>query len=487
MKHQIASGFIWSLSERLVAQGIMLIVSMVLARMIEPTEYGIVSIVTIFVTFADIFVTGGFGSALVQRKSADVSDYNTAFSVSLIVSIVLYLILFCVSDNVGIFFNMKELSAVLKVMGLRLPIASINTVQHSIVQRKMEFKKFFFATLMGTVVSAYVGIYLAYSGYGVWALVGQYMSNTLIDTIVLLAIEKWKPKFQISIRKARSILDFGWKVFLQKLSYTFVGNVQGLVIGKHFSPEELAFYNNGIQVPNVVLTNIYDTLGKVLFPAISKVQDDEDKKKDLIRVSVSLATFFLAPIAIGLIIIGKPLIYVMYTEKWVACVPFLQIFCVRFLTRPLTTILQQAVFAIGRSDIVLKIDTVANVMMLGMLAITVFMQKGVVWVALGILPAVVVGAIIYMWVGKKYFGYSLKEQCMDMVPSYLCATIMGVVTNLVAFLTDDSIVLLLFQIIVGIVSYFTITAILNRKTLNVVLKLMSNYSAKIRLKHKRGL
>lgn len=487
LKHQIANGFIWSLSERLAAQGIMMVVSIVLARLVEPSEYGIVSIVTVFVTFADIFVSGGFGSALVQKKDADELDYNTAFSISFIISIILYLVLFVASDYIGIFYNMEELGAVLKIMGLRLPIAAINTVQHSVIQRNMEFKKFFFATLIGTIISAFVGIYLAYSGYGVWALVGQYMSNTLIDTLVLLVIENWKPKFRVSLKKAKGILSFGWKVFLQKLSYTLTGNIQSLVIGKQFSSEDLAFYNNGTKIPDVILSNIYDTMGKVLFPAISKVQDDSEKKKELIRQSVSLATFFLAPMALGLVIIGKPLVYIMYTEKWAACIPFLQIFCIRFLTRPLTTILQQAVFAIGRSDIVLVIDTVTNAMILGMLAITAFVFKSVIGVALGVLPAVVAGFMIYVWIGKKYFRYGFKEQFIDMMPSYFCAIIMGIITHFLSFLISNSVALLVFQILVGVCSYFVLSVVLNRKTLRIALELMNNYVKKMHHKHRKSV
>lgn len=453
----------------------MLVVSIVLARLVEPQEYGIVSIVTVFVTFADIFVSGGFGSALVQKKNTDELDYNTAFSISFIISIVLYFALFIISDYIGAFYNMEELGIVIKVMGLRLPIAAINTVQHSVIQRNMEFKKFFFATLIGTVISAFVGIYLAYSGYGVWALVGQYMSNTLIDTIVLLMIGKWKPRFQISTRKARDILSFGWKVFLQKLSYTLIGNVQSLVIGKQFSSEDLAFYNNGTKIPDAILSNIYDTMGKVLFPAISKVQDDAEKKKELIRQSVSLATFFLAPMALGLMIIGKPLIYVIYTEKWASCIPFLQIFCMRFLTRPLTTILQQAVFAIGRSDIVLMIEMITNVLILGMLVITVFVFKSVIGVALGVLPAVVVGFLIYVWIGKKYFNCGFKEQFMDMMPSYFCAAIMGIIIYSMSFFISNAVALLVFQILVGVCSYFVLSVVLNRKTLSAALKLVNSY------------
>lgn len=462
-KDKIASGFLWAYGEKIAAQGIALIVTAVLARLIDPENYGMISIVTVFIEFGDIFVTGGFGSALVQKKETDDLDLNTTFSLSFVMGWVIYLVLFFCAPLIADFFAMQELAKIIKIMGLRLPLAAINTVQHASVQRNMEFKKFFFSTLSGTVISAAVGIGMALKGYGVWALAGQYLTNTSIDTIMLLVIGGWHPKIQLSMMRLRNILSFGWKILVQRFVYTLTNNIQSLVIGKQFAPQELAFYNNGIKIPVVILSNIYDTMARVFFPVFSKKQDQDDKLKTMMRQSIKMAAFLLAPVSIGLFAAAKPLVFVLLTEKWSKCIPFLQIYCLRYIPRPFTTMVQQAILARGRSDIILKIEIALNVCMLGSLYIAAFLMRSVIMIAIGTLVAVLVGTVIYIYLAKKIFGYTIYEQLGDVLVSYLCAILMGILVYLESYLIQSYVVLLIVQVISGGVIYAGFTFFFNRK------------------------
>ena len=255
-KNSIFGGLFWTFGERIIAQLVSLVVTIILARLLDPEHYGIISIVTVFITFCNIFVSSGFGSAVVQKKNADDDDFNTAFMIGFIISLILYAVIFTFSPFIGNFYNMPLLSPVMRIMGLRLILASFNTIQHAYIQKNMQFKKFFFATLIGTVISAVVGIIFAVLGFGVWALVAQYLTNTIIDSIVLLLIGQWKPKFVLKKSRAKKLFSFGWKVLVTEVVYTLEGDIRSLIVGKVFGSADLAYYDQGKKYPSLLVTNI---------------------------------------------------------------------------------------------------------------------------------------------------------------------------------------------------------------------------------------
>lgn len=484
LEKKIATGFVWVYAERMATQGIMLLVSIVLARLIAPEKYGIVSIVTVLVSFADIFVTGGFGTALVQKKDVNDSDYNTVFGLSFILGCIMYALLFVIAPYIAAFFEMPELSSILRVMGVRLPIAALNTVQNACVQRNMEFKKYFFATLLGTIISAIVGITMAIYGLGVWALVGQYLVNTCIDSIVLMVIGSWRPRLCIQIKRIIPIMSFGWKILAQKFVYTVLDNIQNLIIGKKFTADDLAFYNNGNKFPQVILSNVYDTIAKIMFPLLSERQDENEKTKKMIRVTIEMCTFLMAPICIGLLTIAEPLIQITFTEAWLGCVPFLQIYCIKYLWRPYTTIMQQAVLSKGRSDIVLKLEILLAICSFLTLYIAAFKFHSLKMIAYGVILPEIVCVVIYAMISKTLFNYSLVEQVVDVIRSYLCAAVMGIVVYMMSLMDIHIFVKLVGQISVGVLIYIIISIIFNNKLCITIFRLMKLYLLKIPVRKK---
>ena len=459
-KNGIKGGLIWSFGERITAQLVSTIVTIVLARLLDPTHYGIISIVTVFITFCNVFVTSGMGSAIVQKKEVNDEDYNTAFFISLSIAIILYVVLFFAAPFVADFYEMSELKWVLRIMALRLPLASINSIQQAHVQRAMKFKRFFIATLFGTVLSGVVGIGCAVKGLGVWALVAQYLTNTTVDTIVLFFVEKWIPKFQFSSKKAKAIFSFGWKVLATDLVYTAEEDIRSLIVGKVFGSADLAYYDQGKKYPSILVNNLNSAINKVMLPAYSRSQDDLENLKKMLRKSIAVGIFVLAPVLLGFAAISDSFISVVLTEKWMLCSPYIKIFCFIYLTRPLETACHQALLAIGRSDIVLRIMIAINMVALVAVFIAVFCFNSVFLIAVGSLFSSFVSLTSFMAYSNKLIGYRLHEQLKDICPALLCSAVMGIAVYAIGQCEINKLVLLISQVIFGSVIYIVLAKIL---------------------------
>lgn len=459
-KKKIASGLIWTFGERILAQFVSTLVTIILARVLSPENYGIISIVTVFITFCNVFVVSGMGSALVQKKDADIQDYNTAFFISLIIAIILYSILYITSPIIAKFYEMEELVYVIRVMALRLPIASINTIQNAHIQKQMAFKRFFISTLFGTIVSGTIGIVMALYNLGVWSLVAQYLSNTIISTIVLLMVDSWRPKLQFSFLSAKKIFSFGWKVLATELIFTLETDVRSLIIGKVFGPADLAYYDQGKKYPSILVSNINSAINKVMLPVYSNNQDDIKRLKEMLRKSVSIGIYILAPIMIGFAILSDSFIRIILTDKWISCKPFIIIFCFSFLTRPLETACHQVILAIGLSEVVLNMMIFINGFSIIILLIAVFIFKSVLLIAIGSLISSIISLVIFMRVTTNLIGYSYREQFLDIAPSLFCSIIMGIVVYFVGKIYLNSIYIIFIQIFIGILIYLILSYIL---------------------------
>jgi O-antigen/teichoic acid export membrane protein len=450
---KIMSGLFWTFGERICAQLVTTVVSIILARVLDPEHYGIISIVMVFISICNVFVTSGFGSAVIQSKTAEEKDFDTAFWMSFGLAILLYGVLFISAPFISAFYNMEQLTSVMRVMGLRIPIASVNSIQQAYVRRQMVFKRFFIATLFGTVISGVVGVVLAMSGFGVWALVAQYLTNTTVDTIILWFVGGWQPKIRFSKKKVHGIFSFGWKTLATDLIVTLEGDIRSLIIGKVFSSADLAYYDQGKKIPSLLVTNINASINKVMLPAYSRSQDNLGELKRMLRRSIQIGIFILAPILLGLAAVSEQFVKVILTEKWIPCIPLIQIFCVSYLTRPLETACHQALLAIGKSDVVLKIIMCINVVDAGALLIAAFVFKSVQLIAVGSIAVMITSLVCFMFNINKYLGYKLREQLKDIVPSIVCALIMVIVVIFAGKIKAPQILVLCIQILIGGIVY----------------------------------
>ena len=485
-KNGIKGGLIWSFGERITAQLVSTVVTIVLARLLDPTHYGIISIVTVFITFCNVFVTSGMGSALVQKKEVDERDYNTAFLISLTIAIALYIVLFFSAPYIARFYEMPELKWVLRVMALRLPLASVNSIQQAHVQRAMQFKRFFIATLFGTVLSGFVGIALAIKGFGVWALVAQYLTNTTVDTIVLLFVEKWIPKFQFSLEKAKTIYSFGWKVLATDLVYTAEEDIRSLIVGKVFGSADLAFYDQGKKYPSILVNNLNSAINKVMLPAYSRSQDDIENLKKMLRKSIAVGIFVLAPVLIGFAAVSDSFIDVVLTSKWLFCSPYIKIFCFIYLTRPLETACHQALLAIGRSDIVLRIMIAINVVALAAVFIATFGFHSVFLIAVGSVISSFVSLGSFMFFSNRLIGYKMKEQFADVCPALMISIVMGAAVYVIGFIDINKVLLLILQVLVGGAIYIALSKIFKLSAYNYLISTVKRSVQKVRGKAEKN-
>lgn len=443
----------WKFAERITAQVVTFVVSIVLARILDPSDYGIVSLVTVFITIANVFVSDGLGSALIQKKEADALDFSSALYFNTLFSIFLYGILFFAAPFIARFFGegYEILSPILRVLGLRIIVAAINSVQQAYVSRKMIFQKFFWATLFGTVASAFVGIWMAYHGYGAWALVGQYLTNTTVDTIVLAVVLGKKPVLAFSFKRVKKLFDYGIKILGSGLLVAMYTEVRSFIIGKVYTSSDLAYYDKARQFPSLFVNNIVATISAVLFPKMSSEQDDLALVKATTKRSIRFTSYLMCPLMFGLAAIAESLVRLLLTDKWLPCVPLLQVLCITYLWQPIHSADIQAIKAVGRSDIILKLEIIKKSIEIVVLVAVMFISVDAIVISMSVNATLFV-AVNAMPV-KKLLGYSLKEQIKDMVPSFVMSAIMAVVVWAFNFLPLSSALILMVQVIVGVALY----------------------------------
>lgn len=450
-KNKIAVNFLWRFLERCGAQLVTFVVSIVLARLLDPETYGTIALVTVFTTILQVFIDSGFGTALIQKKDADDVDFSTVFYFNMVMCLALYGLLFLIAPAIAAFYHRPELTAIVRVLGLILIISGVKSIQQSYVSRQMLFKRFFFATLGGTIGAAAVGIWMAYKGFGVWALVAQYLFNATIDTVILWITVEWCPKAVFSWERLKSLFSFGWKILISALLETGYNELRQLLIGKLYSSSDLAYYNKGRQFPNLIITNVNASINSVLLPVMSSVQDQRERVKAMTRRSICVSTYIMSPLLIGLAVVSKPLIILLLTEKWLPCQPFLCIYCAIFVFYPIHTANLNAIKAMGRSDLFLKLEIIKKVV--GLLILIITLRYGVLAIAYGMLVSSVISQVVNSWPNKKLLNYSYIEQLRDIFANIALAVAMGAIAWCITLLNWSSWLTIIFQIILGAAIY----------------------------------
>lgn len=472
-KKSIFSSFLWRLFELIGSQGVSFIVSIILARQLTPSDYGVVAIVSVIISIVDVFVTRGFGTALIQKKNADDIDFSTVFFFNIAFTIFLYLILFFCAPSIATFYDNQELVLLIRILGIRILFSGINSVQQAYISRRMEFKKFFFATFGGTLISAALGIVMAYSGFGAWALVSQYLVNVVVDTIVLWVISGWRPIKAFSYSRLRELLRYGWKILCAALLGTLYNNIQSFIIGKRYSASDLAYYNKGKQLPQTIISSISTAMEGVMFPAMANVQVDSNEVKQIARKSISISAFVIFPLALGLFATSEDVIVVLFTQKWIAAAPLLRYACFIYMLWPIQTVGLQVIKAKGRSDIFLGMEIYKKV--IGLSGVIVGMHWGVQGIVLAETVVSIISAIIDMIFAGKLISYKLSEQLMDVGNSLISACIMCAVVMLSTKIIQTSLIVgLIIRVIGGIVIYVICAILFHNSNLYILTNYLRN-------------
>ena len=472
LKKQIMSGMVWKFAERFIAQGVSFIVSLVLARILMPEDYGVVAIINVFITVADVFLTSGLNTALIQKQDANELDFSTIFYCNLGLGVVLYIILFLLAPWMAAAYHMPILTSAVRVFALRLPISAYQSIQTAYVSRRMDFKRFFFSTIVGTLISAVVGIIMALRGYGVWALIAQYLTNTIIDTLFLAITVRWHPRLMFSWKAAKPLIKYGGKVMLTDLLGTVCNNLGDFIIGARYTSADLAYYTKGKQLPTLIKGNIYTSLISVLFPGMSKINDNDEKVKALSRKSIRVLTYIIYPLMTGLIVVAEPLTIFLYTEKWIAMVPFVWVVCIEAIFSVPGTITLQAVKAMGYSGKMLKAEIIKKPILI--ISIIFAMRYGVMAIAFTLPLNTLLEFGINGVMAKKTVGYSVIEQIYDCLPATIMSIVMGICVVMAGCIPVGTVALLFIQILVGVIVYLALSILTKNQEFKALCSLVNN-------------
>lgn len=473
MSKKILSNFIWRFLERCGAQLVQFLVSIVLARILMPKEYGTVALLTAFITILTVFIDSGLSNALIQKKDADDKDFSTVFYVNMLFCVIIYLLLFFAAPFIADVYSNPDMTAYIRVIGITLIIAGVKNVQTAYVSRNLIFKRFFFATLGGTIGAGVVGIIMAYNGFGVWALIAQSIFNNAVDTLILWLTVKWRPKKMFSFTRFKGLFSYGWKLLVSSLIETVYNNIRTLVIGGKYSKKDLAFYDRGNQFPFVIVNNINTSIDSVLLPAMSNVQNDKAHVKAMTRRAIKTSTYLIAPLLMGLAFTATPLIRLVLTEKWLPAVFFIRIFCITYMFYPIHTANLNAIKAMGRSDMFLKLEIIKKILGVSVLLATFWIS--VEAMAYSLLFTTLASMIINAWPNRKLLNYSYLEQMKDIIPGILLAVFAGACVFPIEFIGLPDIVTLCIQVPLGAAIYIAGSKLFKMESFEYLLGVLKSF------------
>lgn len=446
-------GISWKFAERILAQLVSLVVSVVLARLLTPKDYSVVGLTSIFFAFCNVFVSGGFNAALIQKKEADIFDFSSVLWISLTVAVIIYLILFFCAPFIAQLYNLEILTIAIRVMGITLIINAVKSVVCAYISRRLEFKKFFYATLGGTVASAVIGIYMAKAGFGAWALIAQQMTNTTVDTIILLTITKIRFVWQVSWKRIKVLFSYGGKIFVASIISVIYDNIKPLIVGIKFSAEDLAYYTKGRTFPHVINSSLNDSIAAVLFPVMSSVQEERTLVKDITRRFMQISSYIIFPVLLGFFSVADNFIVLLLTEKWSGAAIYLKLFCISFMFNILQVGNLQAIKAIGRSDIVLRLEVIKKASYFLIIFLFVLFFNNPFWLAASEILCSLVAFYVNSFPNKTLIDYGIKQQIEDIFPSFICSLIMVVCVSSLYYLKISVLITLLLQILLGFIIY----------------------------------
>lgn len=451
-KRNVISSLLWKFLERGGTQGVQFVLSVVLARLVSPADYGVIALILIFIQIATVFVQSGFNTALIQKRNADEVDFSSVLYMSLAVAAVMYAVLFFASPFIASFYGNSVLCPLVRVLSLTLFFGALNSVQSAYVSKTMQFRRFFFSSMGGALGSGIAGIILAYKGFGVWALVTQQLVNISLMCVILWFTVEWRPKLIFSLQRTKTLFCFGWKLLCSGLLDTVFRNIYGLLIGKIYNSTQLGYFNRGQQFPSVIATNLDGSIQSVMLPALSAHNDSKEEVKRLARRSISTSSYLLMPCMFGLAAIAGPLVRILLTEKWLSCVPFLQLACISYALYPIHTANLTAINAMGRSDIFLKLEIIKKCVTVLTLCITA--RLGIMAMAIGQVITSFISIFINSYPNGRLLNYRYREQLADIFSPLVLALIMFAFVWCVGLLRFSDLATLLIQLPVGALVYF---------------------------------
>lgn len=466
LKYKAIKGVMWSAIERFSVQGIQFVLTIIIARLVSPSDYGLIAMLGIFLAIAQTFIDSGFSNALMQKQDRTEKDFSTVFYFNIIVGVFVYLLLYLCSSYVAIFYNEPKLDSITKIVGFNLVISSFSVVQRAKLTIALNFKLQAIASLIAVVASGGLGVYMAYVGYGVWAIVLQTLLNNFLNTLLLWILARWIPQICFSWKSFRVLFGFGSKLLLSGILHTTYTNLYSIVIGKQFSSIELGYYNRAYSIAYFPSNNISSILTRAIYPIQCSIQDDNERLRNSFLQYLRVAVYVIFPLMIGLCLLAEPLVLLILTNKWMHMVPLLKIMCIAYMWDPVMMINHNILTAKGHSGYFLKAEILKKITAVAILIVTIpfgieIMCMGLIFYAFS--DIFIISRFVY-----KVVGVTLMSQITAILPILLLNVFTGLVIYVLNLFVQPISLKLILSILFGFVFYVGLSYLFKFKEVQLV-------------------
>lgn len=447
-KKKVVSSLIYKFIERLSVKGLGLVIGIVLARMLDPDQFGLIAIMNVFINLSQVIVEGGFTTALIQRKDVTEKDYSTVFYINITLAAVCFMSLELAAPWISNFYE-KDITLPLRIYAITVFFSAFNALQLARLQKRMQFRKIMICSLIATIISGIAGVVGAYCNLGLWALILYHSMYSVVACITVAFVEKWLPKIEFSLSRAKVLFSYGWKMFISAVLCSLYADVRSLVIGKKFSSDHLAHYDRGQKFPQIISHTLDSSIQSVMFPTMASVQDDKKKLARMLRSAETMGAYVVIPVMLGLAAVSESFVRLLLTEKWLPCVPYMQWLCIANAAVPITSSNLIAIKSTGRSDIYMRLEMIRRVVMLAILIISVVVFKSVLAIAISFCISSWLDALITMTPVKRLIGYGFASQLADIWKIVAASLVMFAGVFAMNLLQLPDFLLLALQILVG--------------------------------------
>ena len=476
LKRKTLCGLFWTFSDLVMNQGTQFVIQIILARLLLPEDFGLIGMIIIVISISNSIVDSGFANALIREKNVSRTDYSTVFLFNLIISIFIYIIIFLLAPSISRFYNEPRLIELLRVLGVTVIINSFGLVQRTILTKKINFKTQTKINLVSTVISGGAGILFAFVGFGVWSLVIRSIIQSSLQAILLNLSNKWKPSFIFDFNSFKKFYGFGWKLLVSGLINTLYNNIYYIIIGKSFSISELGYYTNASKLKDMATQSLNSAIQKVTYPVLSNLNDNDLNLKISYRKILRAAAFIIFPIVIGLSAIANPLIRITYGEKWIGSIIFFQILCFEGMLYPIHSINLNVLQVKGRSDLFLKLEVIKKILAILIITTTLFYKLGIIYLLYGAIINSYISYFINAYYTRYLINYSIKDQIIDLLPSFISSIGMLVGVYLFDKIFPSNFILGIFcRILIGSFIYLIINIVLKTEELVYLNKKLKKY------------
>lgn len=468
LKSKALSSFFWKFVERSGYYAVQFVVQLVLARILAPSDFGAIAIVIAFVNVMSVFVQSGLNTALIQAKDVSDEDRSTVFWISLGVSVICYIAIFAAAPFIAGYYAIGYLTQLLRFMSLVVFVNAFNSVQVALVMRDLKTRLLMKATLVSCIISGAVGIAIAVGGGGAWALAVQQIMYQVSSCAVLSFHVKWRPRFSFSVSRAKTLFSFSWKLLVSSLLDTVYQGGYDLVVGKAFSSSQLGYLSQGKKLPSTFCTLFDNSTKTVLLSVASRVQDDRQAIKAVTRRAMMLSTYAIAPLMTILALLAEPIICLLFGEKWAPATPFMQLMCMYYAFWPVHTSNLQALNAIGRSDVFLRLEVIKKGIGVAILCITLIVTQNLYIVVAGKVLGSLLSILVNARPAKMHLGYSFAEQVKDIAPAYLISVVAGLISKAAIFLLGQNLLSYVAQAGVFLCVFLLLSAAIKSEALGYI-------------------